>query len=227
MISRVGVRRRTRHCLRATIVAGAALLLGGCFRGSLPPRQFYRLAPPEVVQGTSTGANAPALAGSISIRRYDTPGIYASGAVVYRVGMSTYGEYPSREWAIPLGEMLGSLSEAVIARRSLASGRVVFDPGAAEHQPFEWRGTVREFDEVDEPSAVSASVALDAKLVRVADDSVIWSGTVREVVPVAQSRSMDAVVIGLSLAASRAIAKLADDAGATLRRLAAVGAQGR
>jgi uncharacterized lipoprotein YmbA len=163
----------------------------------------------------------------MSIRRYETPGIYASGALVYRVGSSTYGEYPAREWAIPLGEMLGSMSEAVIASRSLASGRVVFDPSAAERQQFEWRGSVREFDEVDTPTSVSASVALDAKLIRVADDSVIWSGSVREVVPVAQSRSMDAVVAGLSVAASRAIAKLTDDAAATLRRLAAAGAQDR
>ena len=163
----------------------------------------------------------------MSIRRYETPGIYASGALVYRVGSSTYGEYPAREWAIPLGEMLGSMSEAVIARRSLASGRVVFDPSATERQQFEWRGSVREFDEVDTPTSVSASVALDAKLIRVADDSVIWSGSVREVVPVAQSRSMDAVVAGLSVAASRAIAKLTDDAAATLRRLAAAGAQDR
>jgi uncharacterized lipoprotein YmbA len=207
--------------------AVAALVTAGCFRGSLPARQFYRLAPPEPVLGAIPSAGAPALVGSLSIRRYETPGIYASGALVYRVGASTYGEYPAREWAIPLGEMLGSMSESVIARRSLASGRVVFDPTTAERQQFEWRGSVREFDEVDAPGSVSASVALDAKLVRVADDSVIWSGSVREVVPVAESRSMDAVVTGLSLAASRAIARLADDAAATVRRLAAAGAQGR
>jgi hypothetical protein len=38
---------------------------------------------------------------------------------------------------------------------------------------------------------------------------------------------MDAVVMGLSVAASRAIAKLADDAAAAVRRLAAAGAQAR
>ena len=226
MIRRIGVRHRVVNRWRIGRVA-ALLLLGGCFRGSLPARQFYRLSVPETAQGSSAAAAAPALMGSLSIRRYETAGIYASGAVVYRVGTSTYGEYPAREWAIPLGEMLGSLSEVIIARRSLASGRVVFDPSTAERQQYEWRGSVREFDEVDAPGSVSAAVALDAKLVRVADDSVIWSGSAREVVPVAQSRSMDAVVLGLSVAASRVIAKLADDAAATVRRLAAAGAQGR
>jgi ABC-type uncharacterized transport system auxiliary subunit len=218
---------RQRVCAYAGSIAAVAaiILLGACFRGSLPPRQFYRLTAPETV--ASVGATPPALVGSLSIRRYETPGIYASGNLVYRVGSATYGEYPSREWAIPLGEMLGALSEGVIARRGLTSGRVVYDPAASERQQFEWRGVVREFDEVDAPSAVSASVVLDAKLVRVADDSVIWSGSARETIPVADSRNMDAVVNGLSLAAARVIARLADDAAATVRRLAASGAQGR
>ena len=177
------------------------------------------------MQRSSVGG--PALVGALSIHRYETRGIYATGALVYRVGTSTYGEYPAREWAIPLGEMLGSMSETILARRALASGRVTFDPPSGERAEYEWRGSVREFDEVDSPSSVTASVALDATLVRVADDSVIWSGSVREVVPVPQSRSMDAVVMGLSVAASRAIARLADDAAATARRLAAGGAQGR
>ena len=208
-------------------LAAAVVLTVGCFRGSLPPRQFYRLTTPDVAPGGGASAVAPALVGSLSIRRYDTPGIYASGSVVYRVGSATYGEYPSREWAIPLGEMLGSLSERLLSQRGVASGRVVYDPSSSDRQQYEWRGIVREFDEVDAPSSVSASVVLDAKLVRVVDDSVIWSGSAREVIPVAESRSMDAVVNGLSLAASRVIARLADDAAATVRRLAAAGAQGR
>jgi ABC-type uncharacterized transport system auxiliary subunit len=208
-------------------MAVVTALLAACFRGSLPPRQFYRLASPEPMQASRPSASAPALVGSLSIRRYETPGIYASGALVYRVGTSTYGVYPSREWAIPLGEMLGSMSQAVIDQRGLASGRVVFDPASVERPQFEWRATVREFDEIDAPNEVSASVAFDAKLIRLADDSVIWSGSARDVVPVAQTRSIDAVVSGLSVAAARAIARLADDAAATVRRLAAAGAQGR
>jgi ABC-type uncharacterized transport system auxiliary subunit len=199
----------------------------GCFRGKLPPREFYRLASPDSVLKVPRPLATAPLTGAIAIARFETPGIYGSGSIVYRVGTSEYGTYPSREWAIPLGEMLASLSENILERRALTSGRVSFDPGNARRDPYEWRGAVREFDEVDASSGVSASVAISAQLVRVADDSVLWSGSAHEVESIGQTRSMDAVIVGLSTAAARALSRLADDAGATLRRLAAAGAQGR
>ena len=225
---RDSVRRSARRLpARLVVVFVVAWLAVGCFRGKLPPREFYRLVAPDSVVKAPRPLAAPPLSGSIAIARYETPGIYGSGAVVYRVGTSEYGAYPSREWAIPLGEMVGSMTESILERRALTSGRVSFDPGTARRDQYEWRGTVREFDEVDAPNAVSASVALSVQLVRVADDSVIWSGSAHEVEAIGQTRSMDAVVAGLSAAAARALSRLADDAGATLRRLAAAGAQGR
>ena len=200
---------------------------GACFRGTLPPRQFYRLSVSDAAVNVARPPGAPPLTGSIAIVRYDTPGIYGSGPLVYRVGASAYGAYPSREWAIPLGEMLGSITEGIVRQRSLTSGRVVFDPSSVRREEYEWRGTVREFDEVDAPNSVTASVALVAQLVRVADDSVVWSGSAREEEPIAQMRSIDAVVAGLSSATARAISRLTDEAASTLRRLAAAGAQGR
>lgn len=201
------------------------VITAGCLRGTLPPRQFYRLTVPDSVAGARASA-APALSAPIAVARYETPGIYASGALVYRVGTSTYGEYPAREWAIPLGEMLASMTEGIARQRALTSGRVAFDPGT-RREGYEWRGIVREFDEVDAPTAVSASVSLSAHLVRVADDSIVWSGSARETEAIAQSRNIDAVVMGLSRAAARAIARLADDAAQAMRRLAAAGAQDR
>jgi uncharacterized lipoprotein YmbA len=170
---------------------------------------------------------APPLTGAIGIARYDIPGIYATGSLVYRTGSTSYGVYPSREWAIPLGEMLGSITEGILRERGLTSGRVAFEPSSARREPYEWRGTVREFDEVDAPSSVTASVWLVAELVRAADDSIVWSGSARETEPIAQTRSMDAVVAGLSIAAGRAVVRLSDEAGSALRRLAAAGARPR
>jgi ABC-type uncharacterized transport system auxiliary subunit len=211
---------------RCTIVV-AALTVAGCWRGSLPPRQFYRLAPPDSLAALARVNGAPPLTGSIAIPHYDTPGIYGSGALVYRVGTSAYGAYPAREWAIPLGEMLASMTEGVLRQRALTSGRVEVDPPAAARDPYEWRGVVREFDEVDAPTSVSASVSLSALLVRVADDSVVWSGSTREIEPVKESRNIDSVVASLSAAAARALVRLTDEAASTLRRLAAAGAQDR
>lgn len=200
---------------------------GGCIRGSLPAREFYRLAPPDSLAVPSRAATPAPLSRSIAVVSYDTPGIYGAGAIVYRVGASQYGAYPSREWAIPLGEMLGGLSDAALRRSGLTSGRVIFDPSSTRREAYVWRGSVREFDEVDGPSVVSASVVLAAELVRAADDSVIWSGVAREGETVGESRSMEVVVGALSAAASRAVARLAADAAAALRHLAAAGAQPR
>ena len=209
-------------------LASAALLLvaAGCFRGKLPPREFYRLSPPDSLRTAPRQAVAP-LAASITIKTYDTPGIYGSGLIVYRVGDARYGAYPSREWAIPLGEMLGTLTERVVRESHLTSSRVAYDPPTSRGDEYEWRGTVREFDEVDGPSSVSASVSLAAELIRASDDSVMWSGIATVAEPVRESRSMDSVVAALSIAAAKAVARLADDAGATLRRLAASGAHER
>jgi uncharacterized lipoprotein YmbA len=220
------VRQHRFSGTRATAVAHAAAVLvaSGCIRGTLPPREFYRLSVPDSLAALGRPTSAPPLTGSIAIERYDTPGLYATGALVYRVGPSAYAAYPSREWAIPLGEMLAAITEGIVRQRSLTSGRVVFDPSAVRREQYEWRATVREFDEVDAPSSVTASVSLVAQLVRVADDSVIWSGAAQEMEPMAQTRSIDAVVAGLSRAAARAIARLTDEAGSAMRRLAAAGA---
>jgi ABC-type uncharacterized transport system auxiliary subunit len=208
--------------LSATVLAVAA---GGCFRGKLPPREFYRLTPVEAPAPAALPGAAP-LSGTIAIKAYATPGIYGSDLIAYRVGDGRYGTYPSREWAIPLGEMLGPITERIVREGRITSGRVVYDPPSREAE-YEWRGTVREFEEVDAPSSVSASVALAAQLVRVSDDSVLWSGTAASVEPVRESRSMDSVVAALSMATAKAIARLVEDASTTLRRLAASGARER
>lgn len=211
--------------IAAAAALSAAVAAIGCVRGTLPPREFYRLTPaaPRAVGQASSGP-AP-LAGAVAVAAYDTPGIYASGGIAYRVGATQYGVYPSREWAIPLGEMLGALTEGVLRDRGLTTGRVIFKPSPGRSEQYVWRGAVREFDEVDSAQAVSASVALAAQLVRVADDSVIWSGSAHEVEAVQESRSMSAVVAALSAASARALARLADSASAALRRAPAAGAQ--
>ena len=214
-----------RVSARTSVLCAALLLSSGCIRGKLPPREFYRLVPTEsIVEAARPSGPAP-LAGSIVIASYKTPGIYGSGSIVYRVGPSSYGTYPSREWAIPLGEMLGTLTEDVIRRRALTSGSVVYDPAGTRRDEYEWRATVREFDEVDTPASVSASVSLAAQLVRTADDSVVWAGSAHVTEPVSEARRMDSVISALSVAAGRAISRLADDAAAALRALAAAGAR--
>jgi uncharacterized lipoprotein YmbA len=153
--------------------------------------------------------------------------VYGEDAIVYRSGPATYGAYPTREWAIPLSEMLGTMTQEILEQRRMTASRVSFGATVSRDAAYQWRGTVREFDEVDSPTSVSASVSLAARLVRDADDSVIWSGVAKETQSVGQTRSMEAVVEALSAAAARAITRLADEAAGDLRRLAAAGAPGR
>ena len=218
---------RKRRVRKRRVLACVLLALGqaGCFRGKLPANQFYRLAPVDSLGATAGALGAPPLTGSIAITTYDTPGIYGDGALVYRVGASDYGKYPTRDWAIPLGEMLAARTETIAAARALTSGRIAFDRTGSRREQYEWRGTVHEFDEVDAASAVSVSVSLSARLVRVANDSVVWSGSSSEVEPVREARRIESVVDALSAASSRVLIRLVEDAASALRRDAAAGAQ--
>jgi hypothetical protein len=75
-----------------------------------------------------------------------------------------------------------------------------------------WEGTVREFEEIDRPPRVYAAVRLDVRVVRNADNVVVWTGTVRREREVIDSQSMPAIVRNLSLLAADAVMSLANDA---------------
>ena len=55
-------------------------------------------------------------------------------------------------------------------------------------------------------------------LVRMADDSVIWTGSARREAPVANGASMDAVVRALSALAVETVGSLVAEADAAMRR---------
>ena len=201
---------------RAALVGVACTLMTGCsllgaiFRHDpLPPREMYRLRlvdsssiPVVVVDGGSYPVD-----GSLAIAPYETPGLYGERGIVFRIGQTSYGAYPSREWAVPLAEMLGSLTESVLARNPISREQAVYDPPSRRSHTYIWRGTVREFEEVDAGSSVSVAVRLDVKLVRSADDSLIWSGSERIERAVAQP-TMDNIVSTLSDAAIEVITRL-------------------
>lgn len=221
-----------------------ALLLAalGCFRmGKLPARELYRLAPPDSLvprlalvatprdslarTGGGGGEVArPVLPGTLGVMTYVTPGLYGDRAIVYRIGETEYGAYPSREWALPLGEMLGHLTARIAAGTALVREAPVYDPPSPRARTYLWRATVREFEEVDRGRAVLASVRIDATLVRAADDSIVWAGTAARERPVAGS-TMTAVVGALSLLAAETIAELLGDAERALARPAAAAAR--
>lgn len=204
----------TRARLRAGLLAVALLAPLGCIRGTIPARELYRIAatPPDSAQTVAPTDGAPPLAGSLGIAPYITAGIYAEPSIAYRVGDAEYGTYPSREWALPLSQMLGVLTEEIVRRHPLTADPAIYSPPSLRSQTYLWRGRVRRFEEVDRGKVVSASVWVDAAILRTSDDSVVWSGSARRERVVTGSTMAD-VVHTLSTLATEVVGELVVAAG--------------
>jgi uncharacterized lipoprotein YmbA len=189
-----------------------ALSLGACL-GSSPPLERYRLtpAPAPASSPAFTGPAAPVIA----VEPYATIGIYADPQIVYRLGEGTYGTYPNREWALPLGTMLADATVETM-RAMLGLGARITGEHAAGSPELVWRGTVQQFEEVNRGDTVAAAVRLDATLVRTPGDSIVWQGTaaLERAVP---EPTMPEVVGALSTLATTAIRQLTAQAGAALQ----------
>src|SRR5690242_19245618 len=127
----------TRARTAVALLLATTLAASGCgvlFRGSIPARSLYRLALPDSMPGGVAIDSAPgrggggatvtraALDGTMGILRYETSGLYGESNIVYRTGDLEYASYPNREWALPLGEMLG-----LITARLATSSRLTRD----------------------------------------------------------------------------------------------------
>ena len=194
--------------LLATSVSGCGWVRRIFIPPPAPPRELYRLTLPDTGMGTIDGGRSAPLVGTLAIATYATPGIYSDPGIVYRLEDSQYGAYPNREWAVPLGDQLGVLTERVLTRISLSTERAVFDPPSRRAQTYIWRGTVRELEEVNRGNQVRAAVRIDVRIVRSVDDSIMWSGSARAEAP-ASGADMPGIVRTLSALADSVIADIA------------------
>ena len=231
---------RPRRALRAgqALIVAATLLTAGCgvirraiIGGDKEPARYYyglRLPGADSLDGVAAmnGARtAGPLAGTLAVLPYVAPGLYGEPRLIFRTGQTEYNTYTNREWAIPLTQQLGLMTEALLRRRPLTSEPALFDPPSRSSHTYIWRGAVRHFEEVDRGSEVLAEVHVEASLVRTADDSVLWSGEARSQRNLGGTRDMNVIVTALSELASEAIDRLLADAGAAARRRPAVGAR--
>lgn len=205
------------HVIRrlAAFILAAFLLVhaSACFRSKLPPLEQYRLAPASQSTASAVGSesnHAGPLAGSIAVSRFLTPGVYGGSQIVYRIGATGYGSYPHREWALPLGEMLGMLAEETIRAEPLGAS-AVYDPASMRQFAYEWQGSVRQFEEVNRDDLVFVSVHLEGRLLRTADDSILWLGD-RQVELAVPRATMTNIVDSLSSAARQVMRELVTDA---------------
>jgi ABC-type uncharacterized transport system auxiliary subunit len=201
------------------------VLAAGCLRSrAVPPMEMYRLLPTAAeTSSVALGVMSEDLPeGSLAVLRFVTPGLYGQRGIVYRVGESGYAAYPSREWAIPLGEMLGRRTADLMQEKPLVQGGALYGPPTRRAFSYVWRGTVREFEEIDRGNDVFVAVNLEASLVRVEDDSIVWSGgeRVERAVP---SGTMDGIIAGLSAATDEVLFALIDSARVSIRQKSANG----
>ena len=183
-------------------------------------RELYRLPlpadlRPDSAAPTADGGSYP-LAGTLAVSQYIAPGIYSESGIVFRIDDTQYGAYPNREWALPISEQLGALTERVLARLPLTAERAVYDPPSQRSQTYIWRGTIREFEEVDRGREVLAAVRLDARIVRASDDSIVWSGS-SHLERAARSPNMPGIVQTLGDLAAEAVTELVTRARTELR----------
>jgi ABC-type uncharacterized transport system auxiliary subunit len=212
--------RRRIELLLGLSLLGVSMGCGVLFRGTLPPRSLYRLSLPDSAAlgrpldsaSRPAGDGRAALPGSLGIMRYETPGLYGESNIVYRVGDTEYATYPNREWALPLGEMLGLVTARVAGSHALALEPALYDPPSPRKQTYLWRARVREFEEVDRGNSLFVAVRIDATIVRTRDDSVVWSGSAGRERAVEGGSDMSTVVRALSEAAASVIGELLDRA---------------
>ena len=182
-----------------------------------PPLEQYRLNLPGTDDGASATPGPAVLSGTLAVAPYVTRGIYDDPGIVFRINDVQLRAYPSKEWAIPLRDMLGEATETMLRRSALTAEPAVFDPRSNRSQTYAWRGTVREFEEVDRGNRVLVAVNLEAQIVVVASDSVVWSGSHRVEQAVADpTTSMQRVVEGLSAATADVLSTLIQRARAEL-----------
>jgi uncharacterized lipoprotein YmbA len=186
-----------------------------------PPLEQYRLILPVTEDGASATPGPAVLSGTLGIAPYITRGIYDDPGIVFRINDVQLRAYPSKEWAIPLRDMLGDATETMLRRSPLTAEAGVFDP-SRRSQTSSWRGTVREFEEVDRGNRVLVAVHLEAQIVLSATDSVVWSGSHRVERAVTEpTTSMERVVEGLSAATADVLSVLIQRARAELSGRAA------
>ena len=222
------MRPQRRTCALMLVAALAAVT--GCIRGTIPAREMYRLTLPDSLgreaprfDGSPAGGGGgsivrPVLDGTLGVVAYETPGLYGESSIVFRIGDGEYGAYPSREWALPLGDMLGHITARIAADHGLTRDVPLYAPPSPRAQTYLWRARVREFEEVDRGKQVFVAVRIDASIVRTRDDSVVWSGSAGRERPVAAGTEMSAIVRTLSIAAASVIEELLDRAEQDLAR---------
>jgi ABC-type uncharacterized transport system auxiliary subunit len=132
--------------------------------------------------------------------------------VVYREEPHRIGFYDYHRWAVnPRTALTRVLADRIRASSLFESVTVAGSPARAAYL---LRGEIERLEEVDEKPSVHAICTISAEVVDVKTETVSWTGTVSEMVPV-QQRDVAGVVVALGVAsrtvADRLVASIASE----------------
>lgn len=203
----------TFPALFPALFCALAALVAGC--ASSPPPHFYTLsATPGAVAESAVSvvsSNSPNSPLAIAVGPVTVPAIVNRQQIVVSTGPNAVRLDDANRWASPLPDNLSRVVAENLARR-LATPRVsLFPQGTSADAEYRVTIDVQAFE-----SAPGKSALLDATwTVRRMSDGATRSGRSKRVENVD-----DASYEALAAAHSRALARLSDDLGGALRRLA-------
>jgi ABC-type uncharacterized transport system auxiliary subunit len=189
-------RDRARRALFACV---AALAISACGSARYPAHYVLHFEP-------SPHAPGPVRAvGSLAIKELRCPEYLCDDRIVYRPTPAEVGFYQHHRWAVSPGAMIGEYVAERVRARSLFKSVSGVEARAATD--FVLSGTLERFEEVDADAGVTALCAISAQVVDTRTQSVVWSGTATERVPVKQ-RDVAGVVDGLGTAVRATVDRL-------------------
>ena len=185
------------------IAAVSILLLPVCgCAGKVQYPNYYSLSiPPAPPLETASAWQA----GTLAVRRFETPAYLRQGRIVYRETPDQVGFYEYHRWAADPG---AAISTAVVD--SLRANRwfSLVGPYDSEQRPdYLLTGRVERLDEIDYGGRVRVEARLSAELTNMRTGAIVWSGSANQTSNV-DTRNINSVVNEMNTAVQGSIQRL-------------------
>ena len=173
-----------RPILSLSLAIAGVLAAAGCVASR--PVHYYTLQPlaPSAPQFKPDGVVL--LVGNIT-----TPEGLQDGRIRYRIGPNQAGAYEYHRWTERPGEMVRYSLERAL--RSSGRYRRVIEAGSAASGDYQLRGSLNEFEELDDASSIRTRISLQLELVDRKTNRNVWDRTVEREEPVSSKTVADVV----------------------------------
>ncbi|HEX5410790.1 MAG TPA: ABC-type transport auxiliary lipoprotein family protein [Terriglobia bacterium] len=187
-----------RRMVLFAALALASSALSGCLGGRAI--KYYTAAIPAAPQAAASTLPVDLLIGHIG-----APEVLEDQPIVYRSGPNEIGIYEYHQWAEPPALMLKNL----LLQRLRTSGRYrsVAQVGSSAQGEFLLRGSLYNFEEVDQNGAISALVSMEFELVDRSTRKAVWNHVYTRTTPV-QGKGIPDVVSALDRSLEQGLAEV-------------------